>query len=66
MAEGYPVSHRMSTTSAIELLYERHGPVEARRMVTLEQRNARRARSRKRFDFWAAVAGEMDQLRPVA
>ena len=32
-------------------------------MARLEQLKARRARSRKRFDFWTAVATQMQQVR---
>ena len=32
-------------------------------MARLEQLKARRARSRKRFDFWTAVVTQMQQVR---
>ena len=47
----------------IEFLRDRHGEAAACRMARLEQLKARRARSRKRFDFWTAVATQMQQVR---
>jgi hypothetical protein len=37
-------------------LRERHGEANARKVALTEQRRARRARSKRRFAFWAAVA----------
>ncbi len=50
----------MSVSAAIAWLSSRHGDDKARRLARLEQQRARRARSRKRFNFWAVVAAELD------
>ena len=57
------MSRRMSVSAMIEFLRDRHGEAAACRMARLEQLKARRARSRKRFDFWTAVATQMQQAR---
>lgn len=49
-----------SVAGAIDWLCRRHGGAKAHRLVRQEQRKARRARSRKRFEFWAAVAAQME------
>jgi hypothetical protein len=54
------VSHFMEATAAAELLRERHGEAEARKIALTEQRRARRARSRRRVEFWAAVAARIE------
>ena len=53
----------MSVSAVIALLRDLHGETTARKMALLERLRARRARSRKRFDFWTAVATEMQQGR---
>ena len=57
------MSRRMSVSAVIALLRDRHGEATACKMARLEQLKARRARSRKRFDFWTAVATQMEQGR---
>jgi len=57
------MSRRMSVSAVIALLSDRHGETTAYKMARLEQLKARRARSRKRFDFWTAVATQMQQER---
>ena len=57
------MSRRMSVSAVISLLRDRHGEATACKMARLEQLKARRARSRKRFDFWTAVATQMQQGR---
>jgi hypothetical protein len=47
--------------AAIDHLCEQFGAEKAYRMALLEQVRARRARSRKGFTFWAAVATEIEQ-----
>src|SRR5208337_5652471 len=54
---------RMSAPRATELLFRQNGEAEALKIARLELRKARRARSRKRFDFWTAVAQEMQVAR---
>ena len=54
---------RMSAPAACEWLCARHGGDKARRLVRLEQQKARRARSRKRYAYWTAVAAELDADR---
>ena len=51
---------RMAAPEVIDTLCARHGLQKAHRLALLEQRRARQARSRKRFNFWAAVAAEID------
>ena len=50
------MSRRMSVSTVIALLRDRHDEATACKMARLEQLKARRARSRKRFDFWTEVA----------
>ena len=57
------MSRRMSVSAVIAFLRDRHGEAAACKMARLEQLKARRARSRKRFDFWTAVATQMQQVR---
>src|SRR5271157_2547212 len=57
------MSRRMSVSAVIAFLRDRHGEAAACKMARLEQAKARRARSRKRFDFWTAVATQMEQVR---
>ena len=54
---------RMSGSAVIASLRDRHGEAAACKMVRLELAKARRARSRKRFDFWTVVATQMQQVR---
>ena len=53
------VSHFMKVPVAVALLRERHGGADARKIALTEQRRAKRARSKKRFDFWADVAAQI-------
>ena len=57
------MSGRMSVSAIIASLRDRHGETTACKMAGLEQLKARGARSRKRFDFWTAVATQMEQGR---
>jgi hypothetical protein len=55
-AKTRTVSHFMKVPVAAELLRTEHGDENARRIALQEQQKARRARSRKRFEFWGEVA----------
>jgi hypothetical protein len=46
----------MKPTVAVELLRAQHGDENALEIALQEQLKARRARSRRRFEFWGAVA----------
>jgi hypothetical protein len=50
----------MKPSTAVALLLEQHGEAEARKIALTEQRRARRARSKKRFAFWADVAARIE------
>ena len=56
MADAPVAYHRMTISAAIGLLREAHGEAKALEMARMEQRRARQARSRKRFDFWQEIA----------
>ena len=58
------VSHRMDIVVAVERLRTEHGEERARRVALMEQQRARRARSRRRFQFWASVASQMIGVTP--
>jgi hypothetical protein len=49
-----------SAPAAVGLLLSENGEAKALKIARLELLKARRARSRKRYDFWAAVAQEME------
>jgi hypothetical protein len=51
---------RRDVPETVELLCYRHGDAKARKLAGLEQKRARRARSRKQFAFWAAVVAEIE------
>src|SRR5208282_817055 len=57
------MSRRMSVSAVIAFLRDRHGEAATCKIARLEQAKARRVRSRKRFDFWTAVATQMEQVR---
>ena len=57
------MSRRMSVSAVIALLSDRHGEATACKMARNERLKARRARSRKRFEFWSAVATQMQEGR---
>ena len=59
-AKAKTVSHFMKATVAIEFLRAQHGEANARKIAQKELRNARRARSRRRFDFWSEVATQIE------
>jgi hypothetical protein len=59
-AELRAVSHFMKAPAAAAQLRERHGEANARKVALTEQRRARRARSKRRFDFWADVAARIE------
>ncbi len=49
-----------SAPAVAELLFSENGGAKALQIARLELMRARRARSRKRFDFWTAVAQQME------
>jgi hypothetical protein len=53
------VSHFMRSPAAAALLSARHGDGGAREIALKEQRRAKRARSKRRFVFWGAVARQI-------
>ena len=62
-AQAKTVSHFMKATVAIEFLRAQHGDANARKIALKELRKARRARSRRRFDFWREVAMQIEHGR---
>jgi hypothetical protein len=58
------VSHRMGVLAVVERLRNQHDQAAAYKLAVLEQQKARRARCRKRFHFWATVAGQIENGLP--
>jgi len=54
------VSHFMKAAAAAALLRAQHGESQARKIARTEQRRAKRARSKRRFIFWADVAARIE------
>jgi hypothetical protein len=54
------MARRLSVAAAAEWLRRRHNEEKARRFARVEQRKARKMRSRKGFHFWAAVIAELE------
>jgi hypothetical protein len=52
----------MKVPVAVALLRERHGEANAGKIALTEQRRAKRARSKKRFAFWAEVAAQFENV----
>jgi hypothetical protein len=50
------ISDRMTISAVIGLLREEHGDAKASGLARAQQHKARRARSRKRFNFWREIA----------
>ncbi len=64
MVEAVIISHPVKQpTRAATLLIAEHGAATAHKRALRELRNARRARSRIRFTFWATVIAEIDAHR---
>jgi hypothetical protein len=52
-------SHFMKPRAAVAWLCARYGEPDARKIALREQRRAKRARSKRRFAFWAEVARQI-------
>jgi hypothetical protein len=52
-------SSRLDVEATVAALCADDDQANAFRIVTLEQKRAKRARSRKRYGFWAAVATQL-------
>lgn len=60
MAEVASMWRNTSAPAVVELLFSEKGEAGALQIARLELQRARRARSRKRFDFWTSVAHAME------
>jgi hypothetical protein len=55
-----PEPEKVPRALAAALLRAQHGEADARKIALTEQRRAKRARSKKRFAFWADVAARIE------
>jgi hypothetical protein len=53
------ISHFMNPPAAVARLCARYGEPDAHKIALKQQREAKRARSKKRFAFWAEVASQI-------
>jgi hypothetical protein len=60
VTENQIVSSFINPCKAAGLLSSKHGALPAHRLAMSELKKARRARSRRRFNFWAAVATQLE------
>jgi hypothetical protein len=58
-AEGKDASRFTNPPAAAARLCARHGELDAHKIALKEQRRAKRARSKRRFAFWAEVATQI-------
>jgi hypothetical protein len=56
MADDKPISLRRDPCSVADMLLKEQGVEKALKRVASEKANARRARSRQRFQFWDAIS----------
>jgi hypothetical protein len=56
MADDKPISLRRDPRSVADMLLKEHGVEKALKRIASEKANARRARSRQRFQFWDAIS----------
>jgi hypothetical protein len=56
MADDKPISLRRDPRSVADMLLKEQGAEKALKRVASEKANARRARSRQRFQFWDAIS----------
>jgi len=61
--KGIDVPRDAKVDAAVSILVSEHGETKAHSKALREQQNARRARSRKRYAFWVAVALGIDAQR---
>ena len=59
MKQEQSVPRFMYATKVAARLTAEHGELPAQKLAMAELRKARRARSRKRFNFWMAVASQL-------
>jgi hypothetical protein len=55
-AQESDISHFMKPPAVVARLCPQYGEPDARKIAFKQQRKAKRARSKKRFVFWAEVA----------
>lgn len=53
----------MGVLAVVDHMRNQHGQATAYKLAVLEQQKARRARCRKRFNFWSAVAWQIEDAR---
>jgi len=62
MQDNHALSHFMNVSKVVALLRDR-GEADVRKVISLELRKAKRARSRKQFVFWTEVSAKIAETR---